>query len=395
VTGSAAGSVQVLIRHAEAGEHAVDARRALSARGREQTRRLGRLLAHDARFAPGEIWHSPLVRARETAVGLAAELGFRGAVRERPDLEPEDDPEVAAGWLRGEARSVAIVGHEPHLAALVALRVREGGRAGALARGEALAGGVAGAIAMTLHVLPDRTGGAAENMALDFLLLQRYPEPAAPRLRHYGWRRPSFTFGYSQKLAWVRERLPAGPPVDLCRRATGGGIVDHREDWTYALIVPRGHELEAARASESYRAVHESLVAALLTQGVPAALKSAVGPPVGLPVEPREGGPAGVCFESAEVHDVVNRATGAKIAGAAQKRNKRGLLFQGSVWRPAAEGTAGGGRFDWDRFGGDFGDRLAALLGAEAAPTPWPELNEGEVEGLIDQYASADWMAFR
>ncbi len=121
MTGSAAGSVQVLIRHAEAGEHAVDARRALSARGREQTRRLGRLLAHDARFAPGEIWHSPLVRARETAVGLAAELGFRGAVRERPDLEPEDDPEVAAGWLRGEARSVAIVGHEPHLAALVAL----------------------------------------------------------------------------------------------------------------------------------------------------------------------------------------------------------------------------------------------------------------------------------
>ena len=29
-----------------------------------------------------------------------------------------------------------------------------------------------------LHVLPVRTGAAAENMALDFLLLQRYPEAA-------------------------------------------------------------------------------------------------------------------------------------------------------------------------------------------------------------------------
>ena len=28
---------------------------------------------------------------------------------------------------------------------------------------------------MELHVLPMRIGSAAENMALDFLLLQRYP----------------------------------------------------------------------------------------------------------------------------------------------------------------------------------------------------------------------------
>ena len=34
---------------------------------------------------------------------------------------------------------------------------------------------------MEFHVLPTRTGGAAENMALDFLLLQRYPDPAALR----------------------------------------------------------------------------------------------------------------------------------------------------------------------------------------------------------------------
>jgi lipoate-protein ligase A len=241
---------------------------------------------------------------------------------------------------------------------------------------------------MNLHLLPVRTGGAAENMAVDVLLLQRYPEPAAPRFRHYGWRGPSFTFGYSQKLAWVRDQLPAGVAFDLCRRPTGGGIVDHREDWTYALIVPRGHAFEAERASLGYRAVHERLCAALLAQGVPARLKSAVEPPA----EGREGGPAGVCFESAEIHDVVHGATGAKIAGAAQKRNKQGLLFQGSIWRPAAAGT---GPVDWERFGAEFAEGLAALLGAAATPTPWPELNEDEVEGLREQYSSPDWLAHR
>ena len=101
---------------------------------------------------------------------------------------------------------------------------------------------------MNLEVLPVRTAGAAENMALDFLLLQRHPGPALARFRHYGWRSEAFTFGYSQKIAAVRGRLPAGGPFDLCRRPTGGGVVDHREDWTYTLVIPRGHALEEARA---------------------------------------------------------------------------------------------------------------------------------------------------
>jgi len=85
---------------------------------------------------------------------------------------------------------------------------------------------------MMLEVLPERTGGAAENMAADFLLLQRYPRAGAARYRHYGWRSPAFTFGYSQKISYVRSQLPQGETFDLCRRPTGGGLVDQREDWT-------------------------------------------------------------------------------------------------------------------------------------------------------------------
>jgi len=240
---------------------------------------------------------------------------------------------------------------------------------------------------MNLEVLPQRTGGAAENMATDFMLLQRYPREKVARYRHYDWRSPAFTFGYSQKIAFVRSQLPAGEAFDLCRRPTGGGVVDHRDDWTYSLVIPRGHPLEEVRATQSYRAIHEALAGALAEAGVPVVLKPvAENAPAGEP-----GAPAGVCFERAEVFDVVHAESGAKIAGGAQKRNKRGLLFQGSLWRPAAGGAA----VDWEGFGEEFVIRLSEALGADATPTAWPELNDEELEGLMEQYGSPDWMEFR
>jgi lipoate-protein ligase A len=96
----------------------------------------------------------------------------------------------------------------------------------------------------------------------------------------------------------------------------------------------------------------------------------------------------GVCFQKAELYDVINPATGAKIAGAAQKRNKHGLLFQGSIWRPAAAAAAA---VDWDQFREDFVAELAAALAVEAEAVPWPELAEHEVEGLTEQYATPEW----
>lgn len=266
---------------------------------------------------------------------------------------------------------------------------------------------------MQLDLLPHRTAGAAENMAADFLLLQRYPETAHARFRHYDWRGPAFTFGYSQKIAYVREQLAALAPddhLDLTRRPTGGGVVDHRDDWTFALVIPRGHALYDARATESYRQVHADLVAALRAQNQPVVLKENcdsecrspfmgdgsnedtgdVESPINglLPSKP----PAGptVCFIRPELYDVLNAETGAKVAGAAQKRTKHGLLFQGSI----AKGTLAAD-VDWNAFETEFTARLAATFGAEVVPTPWPEFAEGEHEGLTEQYSSTEWIEYR
>jgi lipoate-protein ligase A len=247
---------------------------------------------------------------------------------------------------------------------------------------------------MEFHVLPTRTGGAAENMALDFLLLQRYPAPTAVRCRHYEWRSPAFTFGFGQKAAWVRGQLPPDERFDLCRRPTGGGIVDHRHDWTYALVIPREHGLWEARAAESYRVVHESLAQALRELGQPAVVKTKADQPEpgglgGLvPTPPVSSGP-GICFQRAELYDVIHERLGEKIAGAAQKRNKHGLLFQGSIWKPAV------GAVDWEAFDSRFVAALAGATGIPASLTPWPDLNEDEVAGLIEQYSQPEWLDYR
>ncbi len=239
--------------------------------------------------------------------------------------------------------------------------------------------------AMKLDLLPTRTAGAAENMATEFLLLQRYPAAGAARFRHYEWRGPAFTFGFSQKIAFVREKLAADLPADLCRRATGGGIVDHRHDWTYALVIPRGHALEEVRATESYRVVHECLATALRGLGVPVVVKPACEPPA----DGETCGVSGVCFQRAELFDVVHGTTGAKIAGAAQKRNKHGLLFQGSIEKAAT------GPVDWTAFEDAFTAELARAFGAEARAAPWPEFADGELEGLIEQYSAPEWVEYR
>ena len=97
-----------------------------------------------------------------------------------------------------------------------------------------------------------------------------------------------------------------------------------------------------------------------------------------------------MCFQRAERFDVVHRKSGEKIAGAAQKRNKSGLLFQGSLWRPAVQAE-----IDWATLEEDFVTGLAKLLDYEVDYTPWPEFADGEVDGLIEQYSSTEWLEYR
>jgi phosphohistidine phosphatase len=128
-----------LIRHAEAGDDAPrDESRSLTARGRADARRLGRVLARrGVRFSL--IVTSPLVRAVQTAEIVAAAVRYRGHMPALDLLAPEAPAREAAAFLRRAAdeKSVALVAHEPILSALAALLTRQP-RYPALRKAEAL-----------------------------------------------------------------------------------------------------------------------------------------------------------------------------------------------------------------------------------------------------------------
>ena len=159
---------------------------------------------------------------------------------------------------------------------------------------------------------------AAQNMAADEALLAAMPRWQTPVLRFYGWTEPAATFGYFQKYAEVAQRTLLRP---LLRRPTGGGIVPHDADWTYSLAFPAGHDWHQLAAVDSYQRVHAWIQAAFQRLGVVTELAACCQPTA-----------PGACFEGYEKSDVLWH--GRKIAGAAQRRNKLGLLIQGSVQPP-------------------------------------------------------------
>jgi lipoate-protein ligase A len=176
----------------------------------------------------------------------------------------------------------------------------------------------------------------AFNMALDEALLEAMPRLGRPVLRFYGWTEPAATFGYFQKYAEVGRATRLRP---LIRRPTGGGIVPHDADWTYSLVFPPGHEWHSLKAGESYWRVHEWIQSAFAKLNMATELASAASP----------NSPMGQCFAGYEKFDLLwNRK---KIAGAAQRRNKLGLLVQGSIQPPPISL----GRADWEKAMGDVG----------------------------------------
>jgi len=120
-----------LIRHADAVSDEVNPARPLSERGREQVARVCGMLLKGGGFRPREIWHSPLVRSRETAELLAHGLGLSAPLVLTAGLEPDDDPAGISATLAAAAGDIAVVGHEPHLGVLSSLLVN--GRDGAQA----------------------------------------------------------------------------------------------------------------------------------------------------------------------------------------------------------------------------------------------------------------------
>jgi lipoate-protein ligase A len=208
---------------------------------------------------------------------------------------------------------------------------------------------------------------AAMNMAIDEALLDG---AKIPSLRLYRWDHAALSFGYFGRYADVSAYQS---DRELVRRWTGGGIVFHGADLTYSIVIPRLDSSFSESPLAIYAAIHEVLCKTLVATGKRAEL----APVAGAAVRDRN---IDECFANPVLADVL--LDGKKIAGAAQRRSRLGLLQQGSIQHVDLSG--------------DFGEKFATQL---AGNCDRRELN-GNVLGRARQiaeqkYGTSGWLRKR
>jgi len=170
------------------------------------------------------------------------------------------------------------------------------------------------------------TGSAAWNMAVDEALLRSFSDGDMPIFRLYRWEKPSLSFGRFSRpkevIDW--DRMEDGD-ISFVRRITGGGILVHGGDVSYALIVPRSFVREKG-VKASYRHLCAFLLHFYRQLGHNAA--SAQELQIGVRHTP-------VCLAGTEAYDILlgddSSGTYRKIGGNAQFHTRNALLQHGSI----------------------------------------------------------------
>ncbi len=241
----------------------------------------------------------------------------------------------------------------------------------------------------------DDQHSAAMNMAIDEALLDSV---AIPSIRFYRWQSPALSFGYFGKFTDVADYLGER---DLVRRWTGGGIVFHGEDLTYSIAIPTSDLAFAQSSMLIYEKVHRALAGALVANGEhvelapvagvvdAGAAKLAKGTGVSDPGYNIDRGYS--CFANPVRADVI--LNGRKIAGAAQRRTRRGLLQQGSIQLAIGRVLPTGGDVD---LGNGLAQRFARALAEARCEKSLDKSLMERAEKIAEQkYGTDSWLRRR
>jgi lipoate-protein ligase A len=170
----------------------------------------------------------------------------------------------------------------------------------------------------------DAPHSASMNMAIDEAVLE---SASIPTIRFYRWHSPALSFGYFGKFSDVAMYAAQR---DLVRRWTGGGTVFHGDDLTYSIVIPASDPTFDKSSIALYEKIHHALADALNGIGERAIVTGGVDPGgIALSKHAAVNASGHNCFTNPVRADVM--MDGRKIAGAAQRRTRRGLLQQGSI----------------------------------------------------------------
>lgn len=169
--------------------------------------------------------------------------------------------------------------------------------------------------------------GAADgetNMALDAQLLADLRSDGKAILHFYDWLGPTATYGHfidpKKHIDLDQARFNH---LSLARRPTGGGIVFHIWDLAFSFLMPALHSACSENTLDNYKFVNGVVLEAVKEYlELEAILIPDHAPLLGPNCKH-------FCMARPTIYDVVYK--GLKIAGAAQRRTKRGYLHQGTI----------------------------------------------------------------
>jgi lipoate---protein ligase len=169
------------------------------------------------------------------------------------------------------------------------------------------------------EIVYDGPGSASYQMEQDRCLFASLENLQKPLIRFYDWSSPAITYGYFVKPEQFLK--PGYVCFDVAKRPTGGGILFHGHDVAFAVLIPMSSGLCSEVVLENYKRINTaSLKAALeVTQG-----------DISLYDAPDRGDFRALCMATPTKYDLIYN--GYKIGGSAERKNKYGLLHQGSVF---------------------------------------------------------------
>jgi len=184
---------------------------------------------------------------------------------------------------------------------------------------------------MTSQLIKSPNLSGSANMQTDLKLFYDFENGLIPStLRIYSWKPKCISLGYSQEINELIDEAKAKDlGWDVVKRPTGGGIVFHNEaEVTYSLVTAIDNPRLPKGLASSYKRISEAVIVGLNKIGIMAQIRN---PKSEIRNKSEiQNTKSQLCFSYPTEYEIV--VGGKKIVGSAQKRGRKALLQQGTIF---------------------------------------------------------------